>query len=73
MNPIERFFNQLKHYMKKDEPMSFVEAKKSVRGAIMKINKDNLKKYFESSLTKTKKEIDKIKSKYHKKPKIYKD
>lgn len=39
----------------------------------MKISKENLKNYFEYSLQKSKGEIEKIKSKYHKKPKIYKD
>ena len=38
-----------------------------------KINKSNLKNYFKSSLIKSKEEIEKIKSKYHKKPKIYKE
>lgn len=73
LNPIERFFNQLKHYIKKDESMSYDEVKKSIKRAIKKISKDNLKNYFESSLQKSKEEIEKIKSKFHKKPKIYKD
>ena len=73
LNPIERFFSQLKSYIRKDEPMSIDEIKKSVKNAIKKVSKDNLKNYFKSSLKKSKEEIDKIKKKYHKKPKIYKN
>lgn len=72
-NPIEKFFNQLKHYMRKDEPMSYDEIKVSLKKAIKKISKDNLMNYFKSSLTKTQKDIEKGKTKYHKKPKVYKD
>jgi transposase len=71
-NPIEAFFNQLKHYMRKDEPMSYDEVKVSLRKAIKKISKENLKNYFTSSLSKSKQYIEESKTKYHKKPKIYK-
>lgn len=72
-NPIEKLFNQLKYYMRKDEPMSYEEIKKSVKNSIRRITKDNFKNYFKSSLKKTKKDIEKVKTKYRKKPKIYKD
>lgn len=72
-NPIERMFNQLKYYIKKDEPMSFDEIIESIKKASSKITEDNLKNYFNSSLNKTKKEIEETKTRYHKKPKIYKD
>jgi transposase len=47
MNPIEKFFNQLKYYMKRDEPMSYDLIKKSIRTSI---------KYIE---LKTKEDIEK--------------
>lgn len=72
-NPIEKFFSQLKHYMRKDEPMNIEEIKISIKNSINKISKLNLKNYFKSSLIKTKSEIEKNKSRYHKKPKIYRD
>lgn len=73
MSPIERFFNQLKHYIRKDEPMSYEDVKKSIKKAIKHINKSNMSDYFKSSLQISKEEIEKIKSKYHKKPRKYKD
>jgi transposase len=72
MNPIEKFFNQLKYYMKKDEPMSYVLIKKSITKAIKYIELKSYSNYFKSSLTKTKEDIKKIKMKYRKKSKIYK-
>lgn len=71
-NPIEKFFNQLKHYMRKDEPMSYEEIKTSIKNSIKKISKKNLKNYFKSSLRKSKHEIESNKKRYHKIPKIYK-
>lgn len=53
--------------------MSYEDVQVSIKNAIKKISKENLKNYFKSSLRKSKEEIDKIKSKYHKKPKKYKD
>lgn len=73
MNPIERFFNQLKHYIRKDEPMIYDDVKNSVKRATKHINKNNMLNYFKSSLQLSKEEIEKIKSKYHKKPRKYKD
>ena len=72
-NPIEKMFNQLKYYMRKDEPMSYNAIKVSIRNAIKKVSKDNFKNYFKSSLRKSKKDIEKVKTKYRKQPKIYKD
>lgn len=39
MNPIECYFNQLKHYIKKDEPMSYDLIKTSIKNSINKISK----------------------------------
>lgn len=72
-NPIEKFFNQLKYYMKKDEPMTYDLIKKSIKKAIKYIELKTYKNYFKSSLIKTKEEIKQIKMKYRKNPKIYKE
>ena len=72
-NPIEKFFNQLKYYMKRDEPMSYDLIKKSIRKAIKNIELKSYVNYFKSSLRKTKEEIKEIKMKYRKNPKIYKE
>jgi hypothetical protein len=58
MNPIEKFFNQLKYYMKRDEPMSYNLIKKSIRKSIKYIELKTYKNYFKSSLTKTKEDIN---------------
>ena len=60
MNPIEKFFNQLKYYMKRDEPMSYDLIKKSIRKSIKYIELKTYKNYFKSSLTKTKEDIKEI-------------
>jgi len=74
LNTIERFFSQLKHYMKLEEPMNFDQIKKSIRNSIKKIKKENYINYFKGTYNK-KNIINNVKliSKYHKKPKIYKD
>jgi hypothetical protein len=58
--------------MRKDEPMSYDLIKKSIKKSIKYIELETFGNYFRSSLTKTKKDIDDIKSKYRKEPKIYK-
>ena len=73
MNPIEKFFNQLKYYIKRDEPMSYDLIKKSIRKSIKYIELKTYKKYFKSSLIKTNEDIKKIKIKYRKKAKVYKE
>ena len=72
LNPIEKLFNQLKHYMKKDEPMSYNLIKVSINKSIKNIKLKTFENYFKSSLIKTKDDIIKNKTKYIKKPKIYK-
>jgi len=71
-NPIEKMFNQLKYYLKKNEPMSYELIKKSIKKAIKKIESKTYINYFKSSLRKTKKDIEDVKMKYRKIPKIYK-
>jgi transposase len=73
LNPIEKLFNQLKHYMKKDEPMSYNLIKVSINKSIKNIKLKTFENYFKSSLIKTKDDIIKNKTKYIKKPKIYKE
>jgi len=73
LNPIEKFFNQLKYYMKRDEPMSYNLIKQSIVKSIKYIKPNTYINYFKSSLIKTKNDIKEIKMKYRKKSKIYKD
>ena len=51
-NPIEKCFYQLKTYIRRDEPMSYGEIKKTIKKAIKNITKENLHNYFKSSLEK---------------------
>ena len=71
-NLIEKMFNQLKYYMRKDEPMSYELIKESIVKSLKYISVSNFENYFKSSLEITKKEVEEIKSKYRKKPKVYK-
>lgn len=74
LNTIERFFNQLKHYIKLDEPMNYDEIKLSVKNSIKKISKQNFKNYFKGTYNKEFiiKDMRNV-LKYHKKAKVYKD
>jgi hypothetical protein len=57
--------------MRKDEPMSYDLIKESIKSSIKNIKVINYFNYFKSSLTKTKKDIEEIKIRYRKEPKIY--
>ncbi len=70
-NPIEKCFYQLKTYIRRYEPMSYKEIKKSIKKAIKNITKDNLYNYFKSSLIKRDKKDINI-TKFMRKSKIYK-
>ena len=59
--------------MKKDEPMSYNLIKVSINKSIKNIKLKTFENYFKSSLIKTTDDIIKNKTKYIKKPKIYKD
>ena len=59
--------------MKKDEPMSYNLIKVSINKSIKNIKLKTFENYFKSSLIKTSTDIIKNKTKYIKKPKIYKD
>ena len=45
-NPIEKLFNQLKYYMRKDEPMSYDLIKKSIKKSIKYIELETFTNYF---------------------------
>ena len=46
LNTIEQFFNQLKHYIKLDKPMSYKKLEDSLKNSISKIKKEHYKNYF---------------------------
>jgi transposase len=46
LNAIEQFFNQLKHYIKIDKPMSLNKLKESLINSVNKIKSENYKNYF---------------------------
>ena len=71
-NPIEAYFNQLKHYIRKEEPMSYDDIKRVITKCIDLIDKKSYINYFNASLRKTKKKNDNKKSRFHRKSKIYK-
>ena len=70
--PVENFFNQVKHYMKLDKPMSFIALKTSLKNAIKKVKKQNYKNYFTYAFDKKKLMPRKRKVSIKNKPK-YKD
>ena len=45
-NPIEQYFSQMKHYVKKESPVSFADIKKVVEKSIDRVSKDNYNNYF---------------------------
>jgi hypothetical protein len=46
-NPIEAFFNQVKHYLKQNKSvLRYNELNKSVENAIAKVKPENYKNYF---------------------------
>ena len=73
-NPIENFFSQLKHYIKKSSPISHADMKKAIEKSLTYIKEENYRKYFQYAFDK-----DAVKKKYiknstlKKKPKIYKE
>ena len=45
-NPIEQYFSQMKHYLKKESPVSFADIKKVVGKSIAKVKEQNYNNYF---------------------------
>ena len=45
-NPIEQYFNQVKHYSKKESPISFEDIKKTLAHGIKRVKEKNYQNYF---------------------------
>ena len=45
-NPIEQYFSQMKHYLKKESPVSFTDIKKVIEKSITKVKEQNYNNYF---------------------------
>jgi transposase-like protein len=45
-NPIEQYFNQVKHYIKKESPISFADIKETLEKSIKQVTEKNYKNYF---------------------------
>lgn len=73
-NPIEMFFNQIKHYIKLNKKvLRFNELKDEIKNAIKKVKKKNYKNYFLYAYKKTKLKLPIKESTLKRKPKIYKE
>ncbi|QIG60137.1 hypothetical protein [Dishui Lake large algae virus 1] len=46
LNPIENFFNQLKHYMRDKTPMNEEDVRKAIEYSASKVSKTDLRNYF---------------------------
>jgi len=58
-NPIENFFSQLKHYIKKESPIKYDDIKKVIEKSLYNITQINYENYFRYAFDK-----EKIKRKY---------
>lgn len=73
-NPIENFFSQLKHYIKKESPISYSDINKVIEKSLKNIKEKNFRNYFLYAFDKNSvKKIYVKNSTLKKKPKIYKD
>ncbi len=45
-NPIEQYFNQVKHYIKKESPIYFEDIKKTLAHSIKQVKEKNYQNYF---------------------------
>ena len=70
LNTIEQFFNQMKHYIKLDKPMSYKKLESSLKRSIKRIKKEHYKNYFiyayDKKSYKNKKNKRKISTKFRK-------
>ncbi len=73
LNPIEEYFNQLKHYIKLDKPLTFGAIENSIIESIKKIKEVNYKNYFLHAYDMEKLKKKKFISTKKKKLKKYKD
>lgn len=73
-NPIENFFSQLKHYIKKESPISYSDINKVIEKSLKNIKEKNYRNYFLYAFDKNSVKKRYVKnSTLKKKPKIYKD
>jgi transposase len=74
LNPIEQYFNQIKHYLKLNKKiLRYDELKYEIKNAIRKVKKENYKNYFENAYNKDAyKNYVKYDSTLRRKPKNYK-
>ena len=73
-NPIESYFNQIKHYLKLDKKvLKFDDLHKEVDKAIKKVKKENYNNYFLYAHKKNKLKLPSKKSTLKIKPKNYKE
>lgn len=51
--PIEQYFNQIKHYLKLNKKvLKYDELKEEIKNAIQKVTKENYKNYFNNAYNK---------------------
>lgn len=72
LNAIEEYFNQLKHYIKLDKPLTYSDIKKSIKKSLTKIKLEHYKNYFLHAYDISKLKKDRKKSNRRKDKKIYK-
>jgi len=74
-NPIEQYFNQIKHYLKLNKKvLKYDELAIEIKNAIKQVKKENYKNYFENAYNKdANKDYVKKDSTLKRKPKNYKD
>ena len=72
LNCIEQWFNQIKHYIKIDKPISFNQLKESLKSSINKIKKEHYENYFTYAYNKEIYKNNSKKSSKHRDLKTYK-
>ena len=70
-NPIEQYFSQVKHYIKKESPILFDDIKKVVEKSIDRVSKDNYNNYFLHAFRSD--TLLKLRKTRRRLPKIYRD
>ncbi len=72
LNAIEEYFNQLKHYIKLDKPLTYKEIKESIKNSLSKIKKEHYKNYFLHAYNISRLRKERKKSNRRRENKIYK-
>lgn len=65
-NPIEQYFNQVKHYIKKESPISFEDIKKTLSHSIKQVKEKNYIHSFNAEWLKKNRKTRKRSSKLYK-------